>query len=140
MPRPRKKLPPDGLKIIRECAANGISEVELAKRLGMGFRAWQRIRDNEPEAQGAWAEAKADEHAKLRSRALNIAMDDNHPQHATLTMFLLKSRHGYRDHGADPADQRPAVNVSFTLPAAMSQADYMKSIKVEQGAIPDDRE
>jgi hypothetical protein len=42
--RPRKNLPENGLAIIEQAAANGISERKLAKALGMSLDTWLKIR------------------------------------------------------------------------------------------------
>ena len=44
MARPRKNLSENGLAIIEQAAANGISERKLAKALGMSLDTWLEIR------------------------------------------------------------------------------------------------
>ena len=41
-------------------------------------------------------------------------------------MFLLKSRHGYRE--GDPGEQGNRLNIVFNLPGAMTREDFMKTV------------
>jgi len=38
---------------------NGVSEVDIAAALGLTFKTWKRIRDEDPDAKAAWEEARA---------------------------------------------------------------------------------
>ena len=50
-------------------------------------------------------------------------------------MFLLKSRHGYRDRGDTDTGSQPGVQVTISLPASLDPAAYAKLIE----AVPVDR-
>src|SRR5690349_19055070 len=113
MARPRKTLPANGLDIISQLARRGVREVEVARALGMSWHVWKRIREEDPEANKAWAEAKAIEADTLVSAMFNMAVgapaeydaDGNVIRAETkpdpwAAAFLLKARHGYRDTGA----------------------------------------
>jgi hypothetical protein len=73
MGRPRKSLPANGLDIIRGLAAHGANEVQIAGALGLDFRTWKRLLDDDPEARAAWQEARAIEENKLRRHVFAAA-------------------------------------------------------------------
>ncbi len=129
MPRPRKTLPEGGLATIRELASAGANEVQIAKQLGMSYEVWQRIRTEDEEARSAWLEARAIEREALCGMLYRQAMEEGN---ATAAMFLLKTRHDYRDHGQsiDGTDAGSRVNIVLNLPAALSREDYGKLIEL----------
>ncbi len=132
--RPRKHLPAHGLHIIRGMAENGASEVEIAKALGMNFRTWRRLRDEDPVARDAWAEARGIEEGKLVGKLFQQAIEENN---TTAAIFLLKARHGYRDVGpADGGDAGPRVNLTFNLPAPLNGDQYRRLVEVHPEALP----
>ena len=137
MARPRKTLPAGALDLIREAAANGVAETRLAKALKMDFQTWKRIREEDPAAKKIWEEAKAIEHDKLTGRLMDIALDADNPQSAVACMFLLKSRHAYRDNGPiDSSTDGPRVNLVFNLPAPLSGDAYRRLVEVHPEALP----
>ena len=143
MARPRKTLPENGLAIIEQAAANGVSERRLAKALGMGLDAWLKIRRENPEARAAYAEAKAAEEDELvgtlmrEARGAPAVFDENgkqiraeRPPYVPAAMFLLKTRHGYRENGpAEGADTGPRITIN--LPAAMSREDWARAVTID---------
>lgn len=133
MARPRKTLPPDGLKIIRELASKGVKETEVAKALGLTFKTWKRIREENPEAKAAWEEAKAEEHDALVGVLYEKAIKGD----STAAMFLLKSRHGYRDHGPTEGGDSARVNLVFNLPAPLNADQYAKLVEVQPAPLPE---
>ncbi|MBX3537673.1 MAG: hypothetical protein KF735_08550 [Chelatococcus sp.] len=115
------------MEIIRKLASHGVRETELAKALGVDLKTWVRIRTDDEEARAAWQEAKEIEQEALVGMLYKRAMgqpaeydaDGNLlraeiPPDATANMFLLKTRHGYRDHGQD-REAAPGVTVTITL-------------------------
>lgn len=129
MARPRKTLPKNGLEIIRDCASRGVSETDLAKALGMDHKTWRRLRDENPETKAAWEEAKAIERDQLVGVLFEAATKDNN---ISAAMFLLKARHGYRDHGATEGDDQGRVSITFNLPAPMKPTDYGRLVEQPQ--------
>lgn len=132
MPRPRKYLPANGVDIIKDCASRGVRESEIARALGMSMPTWRRIREEDPKAAEAYQEAKAVELDSLVGKLYEKAMDGD----SAAAMFLLKSRHGYRDHGpADGDDSR--VNINLTLPTSLDPDKYQRLIEHSAKAVED---
>lgn len=132
MGRPRKTLPKNGLELISDLSARGVKETEIAKALGMSFQTWKKIREENPEAKQAWEEAKAVECDALVGKLYDKAMDGD----SSAAMFLLKARHGYRDHGATDASDASRVNLVFNLPAPLSPDQYGKLVEVHRDTLP----
>jgi hypothetical protein len=127
-PRPEKKtVPPGGYKLIRVLAANGAREQDIAQALRMNLRTWMRIKAEDEKALAAWEAGRAVEHEALRGVLFDKAIAGN----IAAAMFLLKTRHNYREKGDEGAgDQR--VTVEFKLPGAMAPEQYVEFIK-QQG-------
>ena len=131
MGRPRKRLPKDGFEIIRDCAARGVGEVDLAKALGMSFPTWKKLRDEDEDVREVYEEAKSIERDKLVGVLYEAATNDGNTGAA---MFLLKARHGYRDHG--PTDGAEAgVNINLTLPPALDPDQYSRLVQQSHKAL-----
>jgi hypothetical protein len=58
----KKKVPPGGYKRIRELAANGAREVDIARELKMSVRVWQDLKKEDLKALAAWEAGRAVEH------------------------------------------------------------------------------
>lgn len=150
MGRPRKTLPANGLQVIRDLASNGVQETVLAKALGMDVKTWQKIRVDDPEANAAWLEAKCLEQDKLVGSLFRQAVGApaeydaegkliraEQPPFAPAGMFLLKTRHGYREQGpSDGASEGPKVNLVFNLPAPLNGEQYRRLVEVHPSALP----
>ena len=132
MPQPRKKLPANGLAIIRDLASTGARETQIAAGLGMAFETWHRIREEDPKAKAAWTEARAIERDSLVGVLYGKAMKGD----TVSAIFLLKSRHGYRDQG-DPVAEKGGTAVVINLPSAMSEEQWGKLVEVSPVTIPD---
>ena len=125
MARPRKHLPPGGVDILREAASNGVAKHDVARRLGLNFRTLERLLKDDPAAREAWAEGKEAERAEL----VGLLMEKARKGDGASAMFLLKSRHGYRDHGPVDGDAAAPV-VNITLPAALSPDQWLRMVNV----------
>ncbi|MEX0906250.1 MAG: hypothetical protein WD604_14540 [Balneolaceae bacterium] len=125
MAKPKKELPKDGLNIIRRLGKRGVSEVDIASALGMSYKTWKRIKDENPEAAQAIREARMKEESELVGVLYEAATTD---KNLTAAMFLLKTRHGYKE-GAEQLNANQ-VNVQITLPGAKSEAEYKKLVEV----------
>jgi hypothetical protein len=125
MARPRKTLPAGGLDKIRDLASSGVQETVLAKALGLDYRTWQRIRAEDPQAKAAYEEARALERDKLVGALYEKALKGDGPA----AMFLLKTRHAYREQG--PADgEQQGAQVNINLPASMTPEQWEKLVNV----------
>ena len=125
MGRKKIKLPSNGLDIIRNLAERGVRETDIARALGMSFKTWKRIKDENDEARETLEEARQIEENKLFGILYEKAMKGD----TVSAIFLLKSRHGYKE-GADQVNANQ-VNVKITLPGSMDPEDYRKKIEVQ---------
>lgn len=123
MPQPKKTIPKNGLQKIRSLAERGVSEVDIAKSLNMSYKTWQRIKEEDPDARNVLEEARQIEETKLVGVLFEKAMKGD----ATSAMFLLKTRHGYRE-GAELVNANQ-VNVRITLPGAKDPTEYLKEVE-----------
>jgi hypothetical protein len=120
-PVPAKKtVPPGGYKLIRTLAANGAREDEIARALHMGKRTWDRVKREDPKAEAAWEAGRAEEHNALRNTLFKAATEKNN---IVAAMFLLKTRHGYREKGDEGGDGG-RVTVEFKLPAPLDPESH----------------
>jgi hypothetical protein len=128
-PRPEKKtVPPGGYKLIRELAANGAREQDIAQALRMNLRTWMRIKAEDEKALAAWEAGRAVEHEALRGALFEKAIKGN----IAAAIFLLKARHGYRERDeAGAGGER--VTVEFKLPAPLAPEQYVELIKQQGG-------
>jgi hypothetical protein len=133
MARPRKTLTPDQVTKVRELAASGHSQVEIASAIGVDAKTFRRILKDDPRAGESFDEGRGEEEGRL-VRILHKAAENGRE---TAAMFLLKSRHGYRDRGDDAVTGQGGVQVTIALPGPMSPDAYMKLVEgtVKQ-AIP----
>ena len=122
MGRRKKNLPANGLEIIRNLAEKGVRETDIAKSLGMCFDTWLRIKNENPEALKALEEAKQIEENELFGILYEKAVKGD----SVAAMFLLKTRHGYRE-GAEVTNANQ-VNVKISVPGSMKPEDYLKEV------------
>jgi hypothetical protein len=125
MGRKKIKLPSNGLDIIRRLAERGVKETDIARALGMSFKTWKRIKDENEEARETLEEARQIEENKLFGMLYEKAMEGD----TVSAIFLLKTRHGYRE-GAELVNANQ-VNVKITLPGSMDPDDYRKKLEVQ---------
>ena len=126
-PPPKKTVPPGGYKRIRELAANGAREVDIARALSMGEKTWQRIKAEDEKALAAWEAGRAVEHEALRGVLFDKALAGN----VAAAMFLLKTRFGYREKG-DEGGGTDRVTVEFKLPAPLDESSYVTMLKAQE--------
>lgn len=90
-----------GLDQIRHDRANGLTLHTIAKRLGIGNRTLDKLRQDDPRVE----EALTVGHAACEDELVDIVMKkarhaESDRDSLIAAMFLLKSRHHYRDSGA----------------------------------------
>jgi hypothetical protein len=122
----RKYLVPDQhIAKVMDACRRGVSEVRIARSLGINYRTWMRLRDDDERIAGALAESRRIEEEELVAVLLDKARDGE----TTSLIFALKSRHGYRDQGTPQAAADARVNVVINLPAASASAEeYARTI------------
>ncbi|EQB00238.1 hypothetical protein L288_18545 [Sphingobium quisquiliarum P25] len=114
-------------KVIR-AIRRGASGISIARALRINYRTWQRVKADDEEIASALSEVLAMEEIELR----NVLIDKAKEGDVTALMFALKTRHGYRDHGAVNGgdDNRVAIQINLPGPSA-SLEDYQRMIAVE---------
>lgn len=127
-PVPQKKtVPPGGYKLIKTMAARGCRKMDIAYALKMSPRTFDRVVAEDPKAMAAWENGRAEEHAALRNKLFEAAMDGN----ITAAIFLLKSAFGYVDRPTGDAIDAGRVTVEFKMPAALAPEQYVTLLKAE---------
>lgn len=121
MPTPKKVLNAKDYRNIRSMASQGVRETDIAKGLGISYNTWLRLKQEDEQCKSVFQEAKRIEEGELFGVLYEKAMKGD----STSAMFLLKTRHGYREFGNEQATGN-AVQVNITLPAAKKAEDYEK--------------
>jgi hypothetical protein len=116
-----RKEPPDDAKAeIRALSATGFSMRGIAAHFGTTYDTLTRWLDEYDELQEAFKIGRDQERYALHNALYLKAMNGDGPA----AMFLLKSRHGYRE--GDQSDQANRVAITFNLPGATKAEDYGK--------------
>ena len=121
----QKQPPKNAEKKIIELASSGVSKKGVARGLGCSpdlFNAWL---DQYPELQAALDHGRELEHGELFGSLFDQAKTGN----VTAAIFLLKTRHGYRE--GDQGDLANRVSVTFNLPGPQSLEDFSRTFDGE---------
>ncbi|TXM65875.1 hypothetical protein FV226_24320 [Methylobacterium sp. WL12] len=124
-------------------------EIDLARALGVSFKTWRRIREEDPAANEAWVEARAVEEGELvgllmrEARGVPAEFDENgkqvraeRPPYPAAAMFLLKTRHAYRDNGPADGAADTGPRIVINLPGPMSRDEWSKSLTIQHEDQP----
>jgi hypothetical protein len=120
-----------GLELVRAASAEGFSQISIASKLGIGLKTFERLlgkADSEPmsEVRAAWELGFGD----LKSELVRLCLAGARRGGLVQSLFLLKSLFQFRDQGpAIAIDNGPRIQ--FTLPAPMSEEDYLKKLGIE---------
>jgi transposase-like protein len=121
--QPRKDPPADAALHIRSFAGDGFSIVGIAEKFGIERKTLDRWLDDFQELREAFDRGREKERHTLHNRLFRIAMESDDEKAASIAaMFLLKSRHGYRE--GDPGDQANRVSITFSLPGALTLEQF----------------
>jgi hypothetical protein len=114
-PRGRKPTEPpsDAVERIATLSATGYSKIGVAADLGVDVKTLNRWLDENPELNDAFDAGRERERQSLHNKLYEKAMAGD----TVAALFLLKSRHGYRE--GDQASSANRVSIQFNLPAAM---------------------
>ncbi|MCC5927593.1 MAG: hypothetical protein JJU41_13660 [Bacteroidetes bacterium] len=126
MGRRKKTISKRGHQIIRDLAQRGVNETDIAKALGLGYDTWVRIKREDETTREVLEQARMIEHDKLFGVLYEKAMKGD----STASMFLLKTRHGYKE-GAEVQNTN-AIAVQITLPGSMKPEEYIKTMQINQ--------
>jgi hypothetical protein len=115
--RPRKEPPADVLQVIEaSCALGASSKQALAMATGVCRDVFERWMTETPAIQESVRAGTEKERQILHSVLYNKAMDGGKDS-LIASMFLLKSRHGYRE--GEQESQAARLTINFSLPGAM---------------------
>lgn len=127
-PNPRAFITDAGKVLVRRLAANAHNLDTIAQVLGISRRALGRAFEAQADLKEAFDAGRAALEQELAASLLEKARAGN----VTCAIFLLKAQCGWRDTGV--ADARgPSVAVQINLPAAMTEAAYVKLIEENHG-------
>ena len=110
-----------GVKIIEELAGRGCHLSTIARALRMSVDAFKACRARQPEVEEAYQRGLGTEHDALVSNLRTAANAGN----VVANLFLLKTRHGYRE--GEPLEVNVSVNTGGVLvvPADMTVEEYI---------------
>lgn len=128
--RNRKVAPADAAELIEALAADGWSKLGIAKKLDTSPDTLRRWLDEDELLQDAFDRGRENERHALHSMLFKKAVEKGD---SVAAMFLLKSRHGYRE--GDQSEQGNRVSINFQLPAAVA----LENFKVIDHAATDNR-
>jgi hypothetical protein len=131
--RPLKLPPKNAVEIILDIASRGCSEASIAHALHVDFQTWQRFRVDHPELKEAYEKARAREHDALVGVLFEKALAGD----TVSALFLLKTRHGYRDNSTIIEDNR-SVKIGVMLPQSLNADQYRQIINSVQEATDAD--
>lgn len=120
----RTKLPKSALEKVERWARESASKGAIARRLGMCPKTFRVLMEQDPELRAAYDDGVEAEHQELVS-ALKGQMH-NSPVPA---IFLLKTRHGYRE--GDQSEQANRVSITFNLPGAQPLDAFKRGQVIE---------
>jgi hypothetical protein len=129
--RPRKGPPAGAAAAIRKAAASGATQMGVAMALGTCVDVLKRWFEEDPELKDAFDEGRELERAALHGVLHRMATKGKGRDALIASMFLLKSKHGYRE--GDQESQANRVAITFSLPGALP---LDKFTVIENGTAP----
>lgn len=124
-----KQPPEDAADRIRIAAAGGANLKGVAAALGTGVDTFNRWLDEQPQLRDALDAGREQERATLHNVLYRAATEGSGKDALIAAMFLLKSKHGYRE--GDQSEQANRVNVTFHIPAAQPMADFVEVMNAD---------
>ncbi len=127
--RDRRKyiIPDKSVAAVIAACRRGVPETKLAEALGINYRTWMRVREEDERIADILVESRKIEEEELVSLLLNKARNGD----LTATIFALKSRHAYRDMGTPGGGVEQRVNVIINLPPpAANEEEFSRFINV----------
>lgn len=116
--RPRKVVPCDAYARAEAAAKEGWSMKAIAWKLGASEDVMRRWMEEQPSLKEAIDRGRERERHELHSGLVTAAKKGN----IVAAMFLLKSRHGYRE--GDQGDTANRVSITFNMPGALKPEQY----------------
>lgn len=122
MARPRRTLPPGAKRYILDQARTGLSETRIAEGLGLDYKSWKRILEDDPEAKEVWDQALAIERDRLVEKLHELATDGN----LNALRLMLASRHGIHESNATGESAGDQAKININLPSSLTANEYQR--------------
>jgi len=117
--RARKQPPRDVEKRAEVAAATGASLIAVARSMGVSYDVFARWMEENPDIREAIMRGRETEREVLHSGLVQAAQKGN----IIAAIFLLKSRHGYRE--GDQGETSNRVAITFNLPGALKPEQFI---------------
>jgi hypothetical protein len=120
---------------VRTLAACGFTKQGVAQHFGVSLPTLNRWMEEDGELQESFNAGREDERQALHNALYKRAIEKGD---VVASIFLLKSRHGYRE--GDQSDQSNKVAIVFNLPGAATKEHYNPTgfaISTMEGSIED---
>lgn len=118
---------------IKKWAGDGLTLEGISSLLGVSRPTLRRAMERDDKLREAFDSGRELEEQHL----VSILRKEANAGNIVSAMFLLKSRHGYRDRGDSPVTAVQS-NVTVSLPAPMSADDYARVVNAEVEEIEDE--
>lgn len=132
--RPPALPPEDAAERIRIAAAGGANVKGVAAACNTSVDSLYRWFESFPELQKALDDGREQERKTLHNVLYRAATEGSGKDSLIAAMFLLKSKHGYRE-GDQSEQQGNRVNVTFNIPAAQPLADFIEVSNADGTAV-----
>jgi hypothetical protein len=120
-------VPEGAYERVRLWASESASKGAIARRLGMDPKTFRALMERDPELKAAYEDGIEAEHQMLVNALKSQMLTSPVP-----AIFLLKTRHGYRE--GDQTELGNRVSVTFNLPGAMTLDAFRKGTVIEHDA------
>lgn len=110
---------PDAAERIELAASKGATMTGIAHHVGVNAQTMRRWFDEHAELKEAFDRGREKERMVLHNTLYVAAEGGN----IVAAMFLLKSRHGYRE--GDQGDLGNRLNITFNIPGAVKASEYI---------------
>lgn len=91
------ELTPEKLEKVRELAAAGVTEKDIATAVGLSAARFSDKKKLYPELNQVIEEARASAHELAAGFLRRIWSDPSHPKHFSALCFYLKTKHGWKE-------------------------------------------
>lgn len=125
-----RKPPRSAAARIRLWAGEGSTVKGIARSLGVSLETLNEWMERHPELRDAMDEGREAEHKVLHNALFKQAQNGN----VTAAIFLLKTRHSYRE--GDQTGVANKVSVTFNIPGPMALAQFKQGRVIEHDGQP----
>lgn len=117
--RPAWQVTEEILEQVKEMAARGVPEYQMAKNFGIDRTTFIKHKSNNEDLKEACAEGKVEVQDWAAGKLVSIMMNDNHPKQFSALQFYLKTQCGWSDtRTLITQGPTPPSSISFTMDEA----------------------